>query len=114
MACRASASCVRPRWHIFASVCGVHSLHLLVTTFPGSVTGCAVMRCALSQVPKHVTEVDLRPLFEPYGEIMCLNVLRTQRGQGPSAGCAFVEVHCCVLLYACIHAVLCEAVRGIG
>ena len=44
------------------------------------------------QVPKHVTEVDLRPLFEPYGEIMCLNVLRTQRGQGPSAGCAFVEV----------------------
>ena len=47
------------------------------------------------QVPKHVTEVDLRPLFEPYGEIMCLNVLRTQRGQGPSAGCAFVEVRCC-------------------
>lgn len=46
---------------------------------------------ACLQVPKHVTEMDLRPLFEPYGEIMCLNVLRTQRGQGPSAGCGFVE-----------------------
>jgi hypothetical protein len=54
------------------------------------------------QVPKHVTEVDLRPLFEPYGEIMCLNVLRTQRGQGPSAGCAFVEVLCCG--FSCNHA----------
>ena len=48
------------------------------------------------QVPKHVTEMDLRPLFEPYGEIMCLNVLRTQRGQGPSAGCGFVEVPACI------------------
>ena len=40
------------------------------------------------QVPKDATERDLRPLFEPFGEIISLNVLRTQRGQGPSAGAA--------------------------
>lgn len=45
----------------------------------------------VGQVPKDATERDLRPLFEPFGEIVSLNVLRTQRGQGPSAGCAFVE-----------------------
>lgn len=38
------------------------------------------------QVPKDAAERDLRPLFEPFGEIISLNVLRTQRGQGPSAG----------------------------
>lgn len=45
----------------------------------------------IGQVPKDATEGDLRPLFEPFGEIVGINVLRTQRGQGPSAGCAFVE-----------------------
>mmetsp|Transcript_16571 Transcript_16571/g.49593 ORF Transcript_16571/g.49593 Transcript_16571/m.49593 type:complete len:713 (+) Transcript_16571:175-2313(+) len=45
----------------------------------------------IGQVPKDASEGDLRPLFEMFGEIVCLNVLRTQRGQGPSAGCAFVE-----------------------
>jgi len=69
----------------------------------------ALTLCALPQVPKHVTEVDLRPLFEPYGEIMCLNVLRTQRGQGPSAGCAFVEVCGCGSVHALLHTVLCAA-----
>lgn len=46
------------------------------------------------QVPKDATERDLRPLFEPFGEIISLNVLRTQRGQGPSAGaaCAYSAV----------------------
>ncbi len=37
-------------------------------------------------MPKDASEADLRPLFEIFGEIVCLNVLRTQRGQGPSAG----------------------------
>lgn len=49
--------------------------------------------CDGVQVPKDATERDLRPLFEPFGEIISLNVLRTQRGQGPSAGAARVYSH---------------------
>ena len=49
--------------------------------------------CDGVQVPKDATERDLRPLFEPFGEIISLNVLRTQRGQGPSAGAACVCSH---------------------
>ena len=36
------------------------------------------------QVPRDVTEEQLRPLFEPYGDIEHINILRTHRGQ--SAG----------------------------
>ena len=35
-------------------------------------------------MPRDVTEEDLRPLFEPYGDIEHINILRTHRGQ--SAG----------------------------
>lgn len=36
------------------------------------------------QVPRDITEEQLRPLFEPYGDIEHINILRTHRGQ--SAG----------------------------
>lgn len=36
------------------------------------------------QVPRDVTEETLRPLFEPWGDIEHINILRTHRGQ--SAG----------------------------
>ncbi len=48
------------------------------------------------QVPKDASEGDLRPLFEVFGEIVCLNVLRTQRGQGPSAGAFAARVRRCI------------------
>ncbi|BDA45123.1 probable CUGBP Elav-like family member 2 [Coccomyxa sp. Obi] len=51
--------------------------------------GIAPRKLFVGQVPRDVTEETLRPLFEPYGDIEHINILRTHRGQ--SAGCAFVQ-----------------------
>ncbi|CAK0784107.1 hypothetical protein CVIRNUC_007310 [Coccomyxa viridis] len=51
--------------------------------------GIAPRKLFVGQVPRDVTEEQLRPLFEPYGDIEHINILRTHRGQ--SAGCAFVQ-----------------------
>ena len=40
----------------------------------------------LEQVPRDVTEENLRPLFEPYGDIEHINILRTHRGVSAGGG----------------------------
>lgn len=51
--------------------------------------GVAPKKVFVGQVPRDITEEQLRPMFASCGEILHLNILRTQRGQ--SAGCAFVQ-----------------------
>eukprot|EP00727_Mastigamoeba_balamuthi_P009428 m51a1_g5107 putative cugbp elav-like family member 3 isoform x9 (392) ;mRNA; r:324342-327377 len=43
----------------------------------------------IGQVPRHFSEADLRPLFDPYGPIIEVAIIR-QRATGESRGCAFV------------------------
>lgn len=51
--------------------------------------GVAPKKIFVGQVPRDITEEQLAPLFEECGEVLHLNILRTQKGQ--SSGCAFVQ-----------------------
>ena len=43
----------------------------------------------VGQIPRDWTESELRPLFEPYGEIHSLNLL-LEKSTGQHKGCAFL------------------------
>lgn len=47
------------------------------------------LKLFVGQVPKHLTEEDLAIVFEPYGRILDLTVIRDRRS-GNHRGCAFV------------------------
>ena len=51
--------------------------------------GIAPRKLFVGQVPRDADEGSLRPLFEPFGPIESISILRTLRGA--SAGCAFVQ-----------------------
>ena len=51
--------------------------------------GIAPRKLFVGQVPRDADEGALRPLFEPFGPIESISILRTHRGA--SAGCAFVQ-----------------------
>lgn len=54
----------------------------------------------LRQVPRDITEEQLAPLFEECGEVLHLNILRTQKGQ--SSGMELGQELDNLLLLACL------------
>ena len=54
----------------------------------------------LRQVPRDITEEQLAPLFEECGEVLHLNILRTQKGQ--SSGTEVGQAVGNLLLLACL------------
>ena len=51
---------------------------------------------AAVQVPRDVNEEVLRPLFQPYGEIEHISILRTQRGQSAGGCILLLDSLCCI------------------
>jgi CUG-BP- and ETR3-like factor len=43
----------------------------------------------VGQIPRHTTEIELKAMFEEYGPVAQLNVLRDKQS-GESKGCCFV------------------------
>jgi len=56
--------------------------------FGGGLAPGASHKLFIGMVPKTYSETDLRPIFEPFGEIKDMNVLRG--ADGVSRGCAFI------------------------
>lgn len=51
-----------------------------------------VIKMFVGQIPRNMTEHDLKKLFEEYGQVYQLNVLRDKQ-TGESKGCCFVTFY---------------------
>lgn len=63
--------------------------------------------CGVLQVPRDITEEQLSPLFDQCGEVLHLNILRTQKGQSSGATSNNVSCHLSVPFFACVQVSAC-------
>ena len=65
------------------------ALALLTAAGTGAPKDPDAIKLFVGSIPRHMNETDIRPHFEPYGEISEMVVLR-DRHTGASKGCGFV------------------------